>query len=611
MKSDLHKQPNKRNAGRLPLALLLAAACMISGTALAQTVDAELLSAEARVGEPVQFVITTNGKSQGRLLEPLEVEGLTVVSTGDQYQMQMSFPGGIQVTTRMVLTLAASREGRFTIPSLRVRVDGKVFKTQESELNVVQSPAGVRVLPAIPVTPQTQPPAVQQQQQPPPGPPAASRGTFGEMVVPKRTVYVGEVVPVDLRFYVDARLPAQVSERPSFGGEGFTVQRTARPTEANREIDGIQYGCFVYRTAITAAKAGPLEIPPATLAGRVQVPVSAPPGVDDFFGSMMRNFAMNEERPVEIPTDSVEIDVKPLPKEGKPADFSGAVGEFTIQASASPKKAAEGEPITLRVVLSGSGNFEAMGPPVLVEADGWRVYDPSENFQPSASDPIGFNGEKIYEFTMVARQNQRATPPVQFTFFDPSQEKYVTLTAPPIAVDAAGSASATSQTATVATPAPDQSATPPPPSAVGDLARDFNPATFTPLAWSPTLVAAGVVLAGAWALGFLALIFKRYSTSPAAKRAAELRRIRGTLRTLKRPSLADSEFLNDAARFIEERLNGATLDDTNLSAELREAVASILDRQAEGKFSTRSPAKLNAAERDQILQTLHSFDENL
>ena len=582
---------------------------------MSQSVDAELLAAEVQVGEPVQFVITATGKSQGKLLEPLEVDGLEVVGTSDQYQMQMSFPGGMQVTTRMVLTLSATREGKFSIPSLRVRLDGKVFKTKPSELSVVPNMGGVRVLPAIPVprNPQSAP----TQQIPAPGSPApaepapSSRGTFGEMVIPKRSAYVGEIVPVDLRFYVDSRLPAQVSERPSFGGEGFTVQRTARPTEATREMDGISYGCFVYRTAITAAKAGPLEIPAATLDARVQVPVSAPPGVDDFFGGMLRNFGMTDIREVQIATDSVGIEVKPLPAQGRTPDFGGAVGEFKIEATASPLKAAEGEPIALRAVVSGRGNFEAMGPPVLIDADGWRVYDPSEKFEPSPSDPIGFSGEKIYEFTIVARQEQRATPPVQFTFFDPSQEKYITLTAPPVAVEAAGSAPSQGQMAAVASNSPGVPPPPVPVPAGSELSRDFSPANFVPLGWIPALIAVGGAFAGIWALGLLALLFKRYSDSPAAARAAELKRLRGGLKSLRNPSLSDTDFLDGASRFIEARLDGTSLEDAIPAPELRDVVHEILSRQAEVKFSTRGVAGLSAEVRAGILKTLHSFDESL
>ncbi len=610
MKTDIHTQLVSLAVRCL---MLSGVAFLLSATAaMSQSVDAELLAAEVQVGEPVQFVITATGKSQGKLLEPLEVDGLEVVGTSDQYQMQMSFPGGMQVTTRMVLTLSATREGKFSIPSLRVRLDGKVFKTKPSELSVVPNMGGVRVLPAIPVprNPQSAP------QMPAPGSPApsepapSSRGTFGEMVIPKRSAYVGEIVPVDLRFYVDSRLPAQVSERPSFGGEGFTVQRTARPTEATREMDGISYGCFVYRTAITAAKAGPLEVPAATLAARVQVPVSAPPGVDDFFGGMLRNFGMTDIREVEIATDSVGIEVKPLPAQGRTPDFAGAVGEFSIEATASPPKAAAGEPIVLRVVVSGRGNFEAMGAPVLTDAEGWRVYDPSEKFEPSASDPIGFSGEKIYEFTLVARQEQRATPPVQFTFFDPSQEKYITLTAPPVAVEAAGSAPAVPSGA-VASNSPGTPAPPEPVAEGNDLSRDFTPANFVPLGWSPMLIAAGGALAGAWALGFLALLYKRYSDSPAAARAAELKRLRSGLKSLRNASLSDTDFLDGASRFIEARLEGTSLEDAIPAPELRDAVHEVLNRQAEVKFSTRSASGLSTDARADILKTLHSFDESL
>ncbi len=578
----------------------------------AQSVESELTAGTIQVGQAVELRVTTKGKSQGQLLDQIEVDGLEVAGTQKQFQMQMALPKfGVEVATVQTVILVPTRSGEFTIPSLRVRLDGKVYKTAESVLRVTPATGGrVPVLPAIPVpqrgtvTPPvtTQPPQTSQPTTPRSENPQKSY--FGEMVIPKESSYVGEVVPIDLRFSIDANFPSQFSDRPNFSGEGFTVLRTTRPSEVSRDVNGFEYSCIVFRTAITAAKAGTLEIPPASIAARVQVPVQAPSS-DDFFGGMLRNFGMTDIREIEISTDSAQLDVKPLPREGKPDDFAGAVGEFKIEASATPAKAEPGEPITLRVVVSGRGNFEAMGPPVIRDAEGWKVYDPSENFEPSPTDPVGFNGSKTYEFTLVARQDQNATPPVQFSYFDPAKEKYVTIEGPAVPIQAAGAG--TPQPDATADqdqqPAPEQTPAP----QGNDLSRDYAASDFQPLGWSPVFVAIGASLAAVWVIGFAVLMARKYAESPAAKRSRKIKSRRDALKKLEASSLSDGDFLDGATALFSEIFPHKTPAEIGLTAEQTENLDRLFAKHQEAKYSTRRITPISSDDKASYLKTLHEI----
>ncbi len=132
------------------------------------------------------------------------------------------------------------------------------------------------------------------------------------------------------------------------------------------------------------------------------------------------------------------------------------MGDFTIAATADPTKAAPGDPVTLKVAVSGQGNFDAMGAPTLADTDGWRTYPPTDRFE--KSDPIGYSGTKTFEMPLVAQQAQTRTPVAQFSYFDPAKEKYFTLTTQPVAVEAA--AAAPTATAAPAAPTAQPSATP-------------------------------------------------------------------------------------------------------------------------------------------------------
>lgn len=612
-------------------ACMLALVCLLMtvATSLAQQVQATLSSDTTSVGEPVQLVITVEGARGANVPRSIaDVDGLQVRFMGTSSRTSIH---NMQVTStaEYIFLVIPEREGDFTIPEIPVQVGKTVFKTRPTTLSVRAGGMGgnIPVLPAIPI-PQPQNPMGQMPMAPqvttPNVPPSRQqqspadshqRDYFGDLVVPKTSAYVGEIVPVQLRFFVSEGFPAEFSGRPGFSGDGFTVQRMSKGREIRTDDNGHLYGGAMFESAISAAKSGELEIPPATLDVRVQVPMQAPSGMDDFFGNMLRNFGAMDIREVTISTKGSKLDVKPLPKEGRPADFDGAVGQFKLSTSVSPAKAAEGEPITLKVVVSGRGNFDAMPAPRLLETDGWRTYDPSENFVPSPTDPIGFNGEKTFEFTLIAREKKTSTPSVSFSFFDPEQGKYVTLTAPPAAIEAAGSsAPAASPSQQAAAPAsPDQSpaATPASPTAE-TLAKVFVPSSFEPLGLSPRLLLAGGILLVLWILTLAILVIRARKNSPAAAAAARYRENVALLGKLEDPAIESREFYETAANFIDGRLAGRRLETAPLPEDLKSALQEILQRRDEAKFSAYGQTgKLGPNAKSETITTLKTFHEKM
>ena len=147
-------------------------------------------------------------------------------------------------------------------------------------------------------------------------------------------MYVGEVVPVELRFYFDASYPVRLPDRPTFSGDGFTVMRFSKPIEKQQEVGGRTYNLVIFQTALTAAKAGTLEISPATMESQIQLPGRS--GMDDFFGGFFGNmFSAGDVRQTTVSTQSAKLEVKPLPKDGQPENFSGA--KEVIHARATRK----------------------------------------------------------------------------------------------------------------------------------------------------------------------------------------------------------------------------------------------------------------------------------
>jgi hypothetical protein len=608
----------------LPAVVALLVCGIASGRA--QQIQAALAQDTVAVGQPVQLNLSITGGSGVRLPERINIESLDVRFAGKSEQTQVTMNNGqLNAVTSAIYTymIIPVKAGTFTIPSLSVQVGGKVLKTEPLTLNVGGVPGGaapsnVPVLPAIPVpqsqraAPSTPPQVSSPNRARVPNPSSEEEPYFGEIIIPRKTAYVGEVIPVELRFYF--AVPARtLQEKPSFSGDGFTVMNFAQPVQNQQEINGRIYQFLAFKTAITPVKSGTIDITPAELPAAIQMRSSRPS--DDFFGSLFGS--MSDFREEAVKTRPITLEVKPLPKEGRPAEFGGAIGQFSLEATANPKKAGANDPISLNVRVSGRGNFDGMSPPALIDAEGWRTYPPGEKFTPSASDPIGFMGEKTFEFMLLAREDQSFTPVAEFSYFDPSIEKYVTLKTPKIAVEAKGGAAPPAATpAAAAVPSAAPAATSEPAAAPENsvLVRNFTPASFRPFVENTAFLVANGVLALTWTALLLFGIGRIVSNSQSARAAAARKEALVFLHKMEPSSCPAEQFYQHAIDFVSARLGAQgrdALEKAALRPETKAGVGAILDVCDEMKYSTVGAAELSLEERRRIIAQLKSFDEEL
>jgi hypothetical protein len=127
-----------------------------------------------------------------------------------------------------------------------------------------------------------------------------------------------------------------------------------------------------------------------------------------------------------------------LPAENVPAGFNGAVGNYSMSVTAGPKNVVAGDPITLRVQISGHGALDTLALPDQAGWDDFKAYPPTAKIEPT--DQLGIEGKKTFEEIVTPQSSDiKALPPIAFSFFDPEQKKYRTLTQPsePLVVRAA------------------------------------------------------------------------------------------------------------------------------------------------------------------------------
>jgi hypothetical protein len=574
----------------------------------AATVTAELSADETSVGTPVQMQVRVDGTTHV-ILPDITVDGLHAEQAGRSVQTSIDLSRGRMVASGVYFyTIVPQREGTFEIPSLEVIADGKKLHTAPLKL-VVQpgSGGGTRAVPSLPLPPGG---AAQQRRNAPAD--AQGKLAYAELIVPRESVYAGELVPAEVRFYFSDGARFQLAQpEPEVEGEGFTVEKFSPPKQTEETLGDSTYQVLSFKTGLTAVKSGEMPLPTVSLHVVASVPTRGPQGADDifsqFFGGAMPGFSENRE--LTIKSKPTDIRVKALPVAGRPASFSGGVGEFTMAATADPTKAEPGDPVTLKTAISGRGNFAALGEPKLVDTDGWRVYPPTDKFD--KTDDIGFTGTKTFETPIVAQTPQTHTPAAEFSYFDPIKEKYVTLKSEPVAVNA----SATPPAAADSTAEPEATPSPTPAPArdasgswlTKSTARSWQPLLVRPAFWISNGIAA-LVFAGIIA----GVVVRRARSGPAGRRAAAVRRRNQLLAGLSRADLSDEAFFAGAQEVLTMQ---AALEGESGPFELVDAVAArgretaglreILARANELKFSGGSASlRMSADERRRIATAL-------
>ena len=397
----------------LSMALLPAAVAQVS-------VKASLSRPSVELGESVQLQIEITGHQRDVPAPAIRIGEMDVVHVGQRVGSTTNFDGARLQTSAHTLhsyQLTPRKAGDLQIPGIAVEVDGRTYKTPPMALKV-ENAAGGKSNRASSDS-------------------AEGNLAFAELIVPRRSAFVGEVLNVALNFHLDPNVPAELEQMPEIRGSGFTAQKMPEPLQQRSRKHGREWKTVTFRTAISPGKAGKIALGPVEIAFIAQLPAqrrrAAPRDLfDSFFDDPFFDRMRSERRRYRVEAPAVEIDVKPLPAQGRPREFSGAIGQFKMSVEATPNRVKIGDPITMRSTITGTGNFDRMQAPILVEPAGWHAYPVSENFEPG--DDLKTTGTKTFEMPVVPERVHQQMPRLAFAFFDPEKAEYVTLTSAPAAL---------------------------------------------------------------------------------------------------------------------------------------------------------------------------------
>ncbi|MCG6878739.1 MAG: BatD family protein [Deltaproteobacteria bacterium] len=397
-------------------------------------VSAAIEPGDIALGEAAILVVQVSGEDAAPpALAP--VDGLRFYAMGQSSQYQ-SINGRVSATTSYLFQVQAEHTGDFVIPPVEANIAGNIHKSEPVSLRVAKGMSRPSAQGAFPSN--------NQGSQKSAGNYHAANITKGQLmsweegkpaflrVLPKAgQAYVGELLPMEIKAYFHRGVQATLRTLPTIKGGAFACRELRdKPAQTQEILDGTPYNVLTWYTAISAVKEGEhpviaeldvtLGIPEQS---RRRGPFGHSLFDDDFFKGFFQNI---REEPFKLSNPHLKIRVLPLPKLGRPGDFSGAVGTFELSASATPQKAMVGDPISIKMRITGTGNFDRVSTPVLDVDKDWKTYKSSSSFKPS--DSAGYTGEKFFEQAVIpTNRSIKAIPPVTFSYFDTDKEKYVTL----------------------------------------------------------------------------------------------------------------------------------------------------------------------------------------
>lgn len=248
---------------------------------------------------------------------------------------------------------------------------------------------------------------------------------FMRATLSKTKVYEQEAVLLTYKVYSAVNLTNLSFPTPEL--KGFNIQEVELPQEKQFELEhynGRNYNTIVWRQFVLfPQQSGKLEIP--SLDFEAVVAVQNRRSVDPF-EMMFSGFSGYVEVKKVLKTKPLSLEVEKLPF-GKPADYSGGVGEFTIGSTINNTKLKTNSEFTLKVIVKGTGNMRLLGNPQFELPTEFESYDPviENNFRLTAN---GFKGEKVYEYLITPKASGTYTiPSAHLSFFNTSTGSYETL----------------------------------------------------------------------------------------------------------------------------------------------------------------------------------------
>ena len=324
--------------------------------------------------------------------------------------------GNVTSTSSITFTyiLMAGKEGTYKIPGATIVADGDNYTSNSVE---------IKVLPPDQASGANNGNSARSSRDQANSGKISNQELFMMATASKTNVYEQEAILLTYKVYTQVNLTGLRGDVPDL--KGFHTQEVELPQQKTFTLEhynGRNYNTTVWRQFVLfPQQTGKIEIPSVTFEGTVSQRMASSDPFDAFFnGGNYVNINKN------LVTPKLTINVKELP-EGKPANFSGGVGEFTLSSSISTQDLKTNDAVTIKLVISGTGNMKLINTPEVAFPQDFEIYDPKVENKFNLTRN-GLSGNKVIEYLAIPRHAGTYTiPPIEFSYFDLKSQSYKTL----------------------------------------------------------------------------------------------------------------------------------------------------------------------------------------
>ena len=393
----------------LKLKLIVAFTLLLSSFSITAFADDVTFTASApqtvKVGE--QFKLQFKLNVLGNNFTPPNITDLKIIKSYSQNNTNV-VNGTLTRYTVHTFVLEADHEGKFTIPAASIQSDGKTYHSNPINIEVVQQQEENNA--ADDTTNHN----------------LNSDDFFVVNSVDKNTLYQGQYLVATIKLYTRKSV-ANIEEvkYPPFKGFWSSDLEVPKPIKLQREVFNAQtYSAgLLKKVLLIPLNSGELTIDTMEITIKAQTRVSSNNSFYNFFG-FGDSYRTTLHR---LTSNPVNITVKPLPA-GKPTNFSGGVGNFTLNASIDKPEVKANDTVMLKVEVAGDGNLKFINSVRVDFPRKFNVYD-TVTTQNIKTDTNGMSGSVTFDYMFIPRKagNYRLAP-ITFSYFDTKSETYKTLT---------------------------------------------------------------------------------------------------------------------------------------------------------------------------------------
>ena len=354
----------------------------------------------------VDFVMNRDGDN----FNPPDFAGFKVIM-GPSQSISSSWINGVRSYSKSYsYTLSPTAKGKFTIKQASIVIGGETYKSLASEVEVtaaVDKPSDQMTADDV-----------------------ADENLHLVAEISKTDPFLNEAITVIYKLYVSPNISVsnyQPLDNPTYNNFWSQDIKVSALSAQNGTYKGKPYRYVILkRVVLYPQKSGELDIEPLSL----DVTVDVPTGRRDFFGQRM--YAQTNKT---VSAGNRTINVKPLPLANQPSDFNGAVGDFDFSVTTSKKSLNATESLQAIVEVNGKGNLKLFKLPELELPSALEVYEP-EFTEGVRTTIAGMQGKVSNQYTIVPSfRGKYPIAPLSFSFFNPTTEKYTTLTSDEIVIN--------------------------------------------------------------------------------------------------------------------------------------------------------------------------------